>query len=380
MAIKLKLFLAAILLFAPLPIFAISAKSGDTIILNKDEVIEGNYYAAGNSIEIYGTVNGDLFLVGNSIKVDSEQINGDIFAAGNSLKVKGKINGSLRLAGQYLEIDGEVARTVMAFGQSLDLSKDSVVKEHLNFYGQGLGISGKVEGRVEGAMESFRLNGEVVKDVELYIDDSNNQGLQLADSAKIGGALYYKSIKEKLVANSDKVGGGVHFNEIVKKTKKDSDSAKAFGMLINLFGMLTIGMVLFYLCPKLFSQAIDLVYKKPVATFFKGFILLIITPILSILLLITVIGIPLALIILVLWFMALYLAQIVGSWILGSLVKDKIFKKYKWSNLVILLVGIMLYLLLSKLPFIGWIIVMILYMLSWGFFMDLISNLKVKKQ
>ncbi|MDP2812168.1 MAG: polymer-forming cytoskeletal protein [bacterium] len=379
MTIKLKLFLATILLFAPLPIFAISAKSGEVVILDKDQVIDGNYYVAANSIEIYGAVNGDLFLVGNSIKIDSEQINGDVFAAGNSLRIKGKINGSLRLAGQYLELDGEVARKVMAFGQSLDLSADSLVKEHLNFYGQSLGISGKVEGRVEGAMESFRLSGEINKDVELYIDNSNNQGVQLADSAKVNGALYYQAIKEKLIDNSDKISGGVHFNQLAQKAKKDFGPAKAFGMSINFFGLLTIGMILLYLWPKLFSQAIDLVYKKPANTFFKGFILLVITPILSILLLITLIGIPLALIVIVFWCLALYLAQIISAWVLGKWLKDKIFKKYHWSNLLILIFGIILYLLLSKIPFIGWVALMILYFMAWGVFMDLVSSLKVKK-
>jgi len=79
MSKKLKILLIALVLLLPLPILALEIHNNDNVTLGTDKVIDGNYYAAGQNIEIYGTVNGDLFLAGNMITIDSENINGNIF-------------------------------------------------------------------------------------------------------------------------------------------------------------------------------------------------------------------------------------------------------------------------------------------------------------
>ncbi|MBT7553078.1 hypothetical protein HN670_01245, partial [bacterium] len=82
----LALFLSLFLL--PISLLAVEAHSGDVVFLAIDQTIDHNYYAAGQNVEIYGTVNGDLFLAGQNIIIDSENINGDIFAAGSTLTIK----------------------------------------------------------------------------------------------------------------------------------------------------------------------------------------------------------------------------------------------------------------------------------------------------
>lgn len=130
--------------------------------------------------------------------------------------------------------------------------------------------------------------------------------------------------------------------------------------------MLVVGMVLIYLLPKFFTEAYQSVKTKPVKSLLWGLVFLIITPIASVILMITVIGLPLAFIILGLWVMMLYVATIIAAWIVGSYLYEKFLSKYKWSNISILALGIVGFCILTKIPLVGWLIIFILILMSWG--------------
>jgi cytoskeletal protein CcmA (bactofilin family) len=373
---RVKWLILAAFIILPTTAFALTGHNGELVILEKDEVINGNYYAAGTTIEINGTVNGDIFVAGNNIVIDSENINGDIFAvAGSSITVKGKINGSLRLISENIDLMADVSGNAMVVGQSFRLDSDNKLDGHLTFWGQIVNVAGEV-GRLEGAFESLRLSGAVNNDVDVYLfSDKSKENLNISDDASIGGTLYYKSLKE-LEINSNAAIGGVSFNEIIKEHKVDFDKGDLFGWVIKFFGMLVVGMIALHLFPKFVSNSYHLVYKRPVKTFFKGLLLLIITPLASILIAITVIGIPVALIAMALWAITLYLAGVMGAWLIGKFIKNKLFAKTKWHKLFILALGILIFILLGKIPFIGFLILMVVYLLAWGTFASIFKTKK----
>ncbi len=370
MSKTIKAIILAVFLVLPLSAYALNGYSGESIALGKDEVYQGNYYAAGNVVEIYGTVNGDLFLAGNDITVDSDNINGDIFAAGNSVTIKGQPKGSVRIAGQFLDISAQVRDNVMAFGQSLKVDKDSVIGGHLTFFGQMLSMSGNVNGELEGAMGTLNLSGRVGGDADIYLSDSSDNNLNLADSAIVEGTLYYQSFKE-LPINDQATLGGVSFNEITKPAKNKVDNDWFFGAIISFFMLLIVGMIGIYLCPKYFSRAYTSVKEHPIKTFFLGLLLLIVTPLAAVLVAITVIGLPVALIALVFWAVGLYLAKVMAAWLIGKFVKKLVFPKYKWHKLTTLAMGILIMILVGKIPLIGPFIVFLFYLLAWGVFFDI---------
>ena len=372
---RIKWLILATLIMLPTSALALTGHNGDVVILEKDEVINGNYYAAANIIEINGTVNGDIFIVaGNTIVINSENINGDIFAAASNISIKGKVNGSLRLVGENIDLIADVSGNAMVAGQNFRLDSDNKLDGHLTFWGQMVNVAGEV-GRLEGAFESLRLSGIVNNDVDVYISsDKSKETLNISDEANIGGTLYYKSLKE-LEINSNAVIGGVSFNEIIKETKKSGfDKGNLFGWIIKLFGMLVVGMIGLYIWPKFFSKSYGLVYKKPVKTFFKGLLLLIVTPLASILIAVTVIGLPVAIIVMMLWAITLYLAKVMAAWFIGKFIKGKLFKNAKWNKILILTLGIVVYILIAKIPFIGGSIIFLVYLLALGVFASIFKT------
>lgn len=369
----LAIFLSLFLL--PISLLAVEAHSGDVVFLATDQIIEHNYYVAGQNVEIYGTVNGDLFLAGQNIIIDSENINGDIFAAGSNLTIKGNINGSVRFAGEQFNIDGQVRDNVFFLGQNATVGQEAIVGGHMTAWGQQVSVRGQVAGDVEGGLETLAVSGQVGKNIDIYVS-KDEQALQLTDSAVIGGSVKYYAWKEITISDQVQIGGEVIFEKMVHKTKPIFAMAIVWHLILKFFGMLVVGMLLIYLWPKFFPHTISRVRKHPWKTLFIGLATLILTPIISIILMITLIGLPLAFIILGLWVACLYIAKIMAAWLIGDWLKKKLFAKYKWSNISVLALGVFTYLIISKIPIVGWIIIFILFLWAWG----VMTNILYKKE
>jgi cytoskeletal protein CcmA (bactofilin family) len=378
---KLKLLLVALVLLLPLPILALEIHNNDNVVLGTDKVIDGNYYAAGKNIDIYGTVNGNLYLAAEYINIDSSNINGDIFfVAAKDITINGKVKGSIHGVADKVNIRAQVQNNVMAFGQNINIESDAYIMQHLTVFGQRVVLDAKVGGHLEGFVESILINGQVEKNVDIHVSTGKDKNsLQISETATINGELKYKAWQEGNISDQATIAGGVSFDQLFKTTK-----SKAWGLgmfktlLIQFFGMLVVGMVLFYLWPKFLSRACDKTHQSMLITFFKGLGLLILTPVAVVILLFTVIGIPLALILLGLWFVMLYLAKVIAAWLLIRFLQMKFFAKKKISNISLLALGILLFIIISKIPIIGWVVMFVLFITAWGTIFDYIF--KTKKQ
>ena len=372
----LAIFLSLFLL--PMSLLAMELHRGDVVFVAADQKIDKNYYAAGQSVEIYGEINGDLFLVGQNIIIDSENINGDIFAAGSSLTIKGQINGSVRFAGERLNIYGQVSKNGFFAGQIAMIGSESVVGGHMTAWGQQVSLRGQVTGDLEGGMDILTVSGQVGQDIDLYLSGDNVDALQLTDEAIVDGSVRYHAWQELNISEQAQIGGEVVFNKMTKHVKSDFGIPVLWSMVLKFFGMLVVGMLLIYLLPKLLPYVTSRVKKHPARTLFIGLATLILTPIISILLMITIIGLPLAFIILGAWVIALYVAKVLAAWLVGSWLKNKFLANYKWSKVSVLALGILVYVLICKIPIVGWIAVFILYLWAWGVITSIIHRKGLK--
>jgi hypothetical protein len=377
---KLKLLLVALVLLLPLPILALEVHGNDNIVLGTDKIIDSNYYAAGQNVEIYGTVNGDLFLAGDTIIIDSTNINGDIFVAGSDISISGKINGSVRAAGEKININGNIVGNFMFFGQQVTVNDQTIINGHMTTWGQIVNMHGHIMGNLEGGVESLLVSGQVGRNVDMHISSGQDKsGLQIEDTAVINGELKYKAWQEGDIAEGATITGGTSFDQILKVNKTKAEGlGLAKSLLIQFFMMLVVGMVLIYLWPKLLPRTFDLAHQNLLVTFFKGLGLLVLTPVAVIILLFTVIGAPLGLMLLGLWLMMLYLAKVIGAWLLIRFLQIKFFSKKKISDITLLALGILFFIILSKIPIVGWIIIMIVSVTAWGTVVGFIFKNKQK--
>ena len=97
----------------------------------------------------------------------------------------------------------------------------------------------------------------------------------------------------------------------------------------------------------------------------RGIVWLILTPIVCLILMITIIGLPLGIIGLVMYFVVLYMVKVVASYAVG-------YQVLKWLGAQrakdgwVLLLGLVVFMILVAIPFIGWIIKCLLIIWALG--------------
>lgn len=98
----------------------------EVTILPAGRVINKDYFAYGERVEISGTVNGDVYAAGGQVLVDGV-VNGDLLAAGGTVIISGKISQDARIAGGQVTINGEIARNLTVAGGNINLTNTAVV-------------------------------------------------------------------------------------------------------------------------------------------------------------------------------------------------------------------------------------------------------------
>lgn len=354
------------LFILPAAAFAFEVESGDSVYVNADEVIEGNFYAAGQAVNIDGKITGDLFCAGQTISVRGE-VAGDVICAGQSIDVSGQVGGSVRTAGNTINIRGNVARNLQMFGATLILNPEATIGWDALIGGASADIGGKIGRGLFGGVADIIISGEINGDVDMSVDSryQDRSGLIIADSAIINGDLIYTDRHDANIGSQASIA-----SETTKKlpkesvAKKDLTIAWAWGKLYSVFAALVIGLVLISLWRKPIIEITNKMQKTPGKTIGWGAIIMLITPILSAILIFTLIGIPLSVIMFGLWLLAIYLSKIITGIFIGRNILEKTIKHKSDSLIWAMIIGIIVGWLIFSLPIIGWMLTLVA--IWWG--------------
>ena len=372
------LFKILIVLFVTAIVFpwvaaASEFRSGDKLVITKDEVVNDDIYFAGNSVVIDGIINGDLIVAGGEIKVTGT-INGGIIAAGGSIIVNGNVTDDIRAAGGVVRIGGDVGDNVLAFTGQFVLEKNARITRDLTLGAGNAVIDGTVNGNINGGVSDLEMRGETKGNVKVEIDNN----IRIFPGATIGGDLEYTAPRQ------GEISGIVSGKTTYKETppRKEDLRSKMGGEIIGYLWLLLIGIVSLMLAPELTQKISDTVPVNPLRNLLWGLVFLIITPILAVLLLITIIGIPLSLIIFIIYIIILYISSIfIGLWI-GQYILKRLKMETRFKVLTMAF-GILIVLIGINLPFIGIFIHLVVLLLGLGAFVlteyDIYRKLKEEK-
>ena len=362
---KISLLFAAVVAVVMIPAaaFAFEVKKGNNIYVGAEETIAGNLYTAGTNVIIDGKVSGDVFCAGQSVAINGE-VAGDVFCAGSSIAINGKVGGSIRVAASELSIGGQVERSALAIASNINLSDSG--KIGWNFLGGAANFTayGPVGGDLQFGGASLVINNTVGGNVRFYGEttekqqESNAPALTLLPKAIVNGSLTYSEtastdIKDGAQVKGETIKKAPQFKKMENKAQK---SFWPFSVSFAIFGLLTtviLGLVLVRLNSDAVEAVTDNILERPWATLGWGLVLLILTPIVIILLLITLVGLPLAILTGLLFAIYLMLSKVVFGIALGRLINDK--AKWKLSLYWAAVIGIVVTDLIIFIPVIGWI-------------------------
>ena len=165
-------------------------RTGNQILIDQGEVVEGDLYVSAGIVRIEGTVTGDLLASGGQIDVTG-QVGDDVMVAGGQVDIAGEVGGDVRAAGGQLDIPGTIDEDLFVAGGRVTLS--GTVGEDLVFGTGQMVLNGRVAGDVLGSAADYSRNGTIGGTENVTIIETDERDPTAADRS-IGALQRYVSI------------------------------------------------------------------------------------------------------------------------------------------------------------------------------------------
>lgn len=330
---------------------------GTSNTLASGQTFHGTYYAAAQNVTIDGDVDGDLICLGQNVVVNGS-VSGDVLCAAQTLFVKGAVGGSVRVVGQTVTIDSSVARNVTSAGQTLTLSSKSKLAGEVALAGQNVSIDSDVAKDVSVAGQNTNLNGKAGSNVNLAVSS-----LALGANAKVAGNLTYWS-NEDLKIDQQKVAGKIDHKQPAHPERKRAPwAAKAVNTLFWLLSATLLALLLSWLFPRPLTVLTDQMLDRPWPSIGWGFVSLLLAPIVMLLLALSMVGIPAALLLGTVWIgfvtlNAIWLGLALGRYLMMTR------RPHRHSLTAAAAVGVPIVVIAASLPVLGGLISLV--GMAWG--------------
>lgn len=265
------------------------------------ETHDGNLYAFGESLQIDGTVTGDVVGAARLIHIGPQgRVRGDVLAAAYAVQVDGQVDGAVRAAAYMIEIGaGSVGGDLAAAGFSHDVGDTARIGQDVLAIGYQMLLDGTVAGDVRFVGAAMDIDGTVAGDVHASVDAADDQdrppdfarlfaggddpqpsrsaspGLAVGPEAEIGGTLTYTS-PSAVDIPSQVAEGGVVFNEVRQEAESGGSDAREpesplwMNVLRSFLSLAILGLLALWLLPRLVMPASAMNRARPAASLGHG--------------------------------------------------------------------------------------------------------------
>ncbi len=364
-------------LIAISPAIAADYIERDMVVIGPDEKIDTDLVVFARELNIQGRVNGDVVAFANTINVTGS-VGGDLLALGQDVKIGGEIAGDVRIIASNLELNGSVGRNVTLTAQSATLAAGSRVGNNVIglTYGQ-LKTAGQIKGDLTAASPSAELGGSIGGNVIL----GSVIAMALADDLRVAGDLTYISAREFSISPLAVAGRIKRLDLPSVQLSPAEQFRRGVFDLISVFwliGSLVTGLVTLQLRPDWVDEYRRRLESRALTNIVIGLVSMIVTPLIVVFLLVTLIGIPIALSLAGVFLAASYFgwimfATVAGAWIVAALRRDD--RQWPAGRGWLLVLGLIVLHLANKAPYLGWVVTLLVWSLSLGVGFRIIAGL-----
>jgi hypothetical protein len=329
-----RFFVFVLFFFIAAPAFAMTARGGQAVYIPKDEVVNGTLFAGGNSVTIDGTVHGDVFC-GSQTVVITGTVDGDVICGAQTIRISGSVAGSIRAGAQTIDISGPVGRNVTVVAQTLTIDQ-----------------AGDVAGEILAAVQHASIDSRIGGDITIA-----DESLVFGDHAVIGGSVHYESKMAATIAPSATIAGTL--TQTVPKTTEKTSVTEVKKVVRG--GSLA-GKIIFYfilaalvtlIAPKRTKRILDLMKTSAGRMMLKGFIVIIVVPIIILTIALTLIGIPFAILLGLVFALTLATAEVFTAIYAGRYILNRFNAGRPDRMLTDIVVGVPVACLVFAIPVLG---------------------------
>ncbi len=332
-----------------------------TSVVNLSPASSTNVYLLGGDVRLSTTTIADVAILGGTLTVSSP-VAGDALLAGGTIDVLRPVAGDLRAFGGNIVIEDSVGGDLAAAGGAvrvLGKPKNTIIA------GGTVELSGGSAGPVTVYGAGVLLSGTFTGDVRIYASDH----VTLAEGTVIHGSLKYNAPQQAEIPTSAVVDGGVAYtgSSSFLPTTQEAQTFAAAGagvfFVVNIIAALLAAGLLAGVLPLFARRIADRVLTFSLRRFILvallGFATLVATPVLILLLIVSFVGIGVAIVLAAGFALLCVLSYLYAAVLAGSALARTFQKRQTvlWRDAVI---GMLALQLIGIIPGLGTLVVMVL--------------------
>jgi hypothetical protein len=317
-------------------------------------------WAAGAVVSVRGTVNHELTAAGAEIDVDVTT-KGDARLAGAIVSVKGNIGKDLYIAGARLNVDARVGGTLTAGGARLIIGSQSEIGGPLRLAGADVVFAGSSRGAAEIYGDSVEIDGHIAGNLLVRA-----RSVTIGKTAVLEGDTIFETLNDPDIEEGATLKGRQTITLPRPGPRETFSIARALSAVV-LFGIgagLILGLILLIAARPIVEQTISQIRQAPFRSLLVGLAVMILVPLIAVVLMATVIGMPIGLLTLLAFPLLLLVAWVVAAFA----VADWLFNRSRaersfGGRLLLLLAGLVVITLIGVVPVLGvlvWLLVLLL--------------------
>jgi hypothetical protein len=342
-------------------------RTGDTVSVDNDQKVEGDFYTAASVINISGEITEDMYAVGGEVTLNGV-VAKDVTIAGGRVDVHGSVGDDLRIFGGNVVLAKPVTGDVFVFAGKVSILSTASIGGDLLVYGGDVEISGPVGGDVIGQVETLRVDAPIAGAVNVTVGE-----MIVGERSAISGTVQYISEKELVRSPNAVISGDVTRNDPAVESPKMNPKMVLIPVLIILFSSLAW----FLVARSYLLIVVDRALSHLLRSMVVGGVVLFATPIVTAILMVSVLGTLVGIASFFAYLLLLVLALISSVVVVGQFVMDQLGKKEKRTlTPLTLILGVFVVSLVSFVPIVGPLALILLFITTLGALVDVLLRPK----
>ena len=342
-----------------IPLFAYGQtilRTDETVTVDKDQVVEGNFYSVGSRVSVSGEVTGDWIAAGANVTGNGQYLQDVLLFAANA-QMHGSTSDDLRIVAGDAVIADYVGGDLAVLGGAVEILSSATIEGDVLMYASSVVIAGSVGGDIMGRYGVLRIDGPVGGSLDVYASE-----LTLGNKAAVEGGVTYESPRELIRAQDSVVEGDIIHREVTTQvTVSDRLQNALMPMLILVFATLTI----FLIQRRRFDAVVEHTVERPLLVSLIGVLIIIGTPLLAVLLFASVLGALVGVVVVSFYILLLALGAILTVPVLGLLIGRYVLKRNRLDLLTIFTGAVAMFILLMV-PIIGMALALVVLFVTVG--------------
>lgn len=301
------------------------AAENKNIFVPSGQNIPTDYIQLGNpDFDVAGNVNGDAISAGSNLSFSGNAA-GDVILAGENVRVSGNSGGNVRVLGGNITLDGTVEKNVTVVGGSVTVGENSFVKGNLYAVGGKIELRGRIAGNAKAYGSQILLSGKVGGDADLRANE-----VMMRQDAGVDGNLTYASntdvaVDQGVVKGKAEKVPMENFAGNPDDLKKTAQRASAGVIIWKFLSLLILGMAFYKLFRKRIAGLVAPIRKEEVWNRVAyGILSFILNPLIIFISFITLIGMPVALMLLFVFIIFIIAAAALSPVLVGRIANGKL--------------------------------------------------------